>query len=444
TFTFTPTQTPTPTPPASVSMNKQVSATTVQSGNSLTYTLNLSVTGNSVSNVVVYDTLPTNETFIAFVSSPAGTGTAASAQGLLTWNLPSPLSAGNYQLVYQAQVNNLVAGGISITNNAQLTYSGGAPVTASASVLVTGQYTVRIGVYNSAGELVDTILTEQLSQPIENFALQSSNAITSLNGANNAVTIYFGNSPLGSWSGTTAAGSLVSNGIYYVKVDSVSNLGVDVSTTQQVTVNRTLYQSTILIYNEAGEVVKHLYSYTDDPGQAAVESVQLSSTLIQPGMAQGAGTPSQLTITLSNGTTVMWDGTTDGGAFVQSGQYFVEVHTVDGNGGETTVIKQVAVEDRNAVNGIGVVTAWPNLLNAAKGPMTTTFHTNSSLSLTLKVSIYTVAGELVHVASGNAGANQVSWDASGVASGTYLVVAELFTPTGGLAGQQILRIAVIH
>jgi hypothetical protein len=104
----------------------------------------------------------------------------------------------------------------------------------------------------------------------------------------------------------------------------------------------------------------------------------------------------------------------------------------------------VAVEDRNAVNGIGVVTAWPNLLNAAKGPMTTTFHTNSSLSLTLKVSIYTVAGELVHVASGNAGANQVSWDASGVASGTYLVVAELFTPTGGLAGQQILRIAVIH
>ncbi len=188
----------------------------------------------------------------------------------MTWNLPSPLLAGTYQLTYQVQVNNLVPGGSTITNTAQLTYPGGAPVTASASVLVVGQYTVKIGVYNSAGELVDTILTEQLSQPIENFTLQSSNAITRLNGPNNAVTVYFNNVPLGSWNGTTTSGSLASNGIYYVKVDSISNLGVDVSTTQQVTVNRTLYQSTILIYNEAGEVVKHLYIYTDDPGQAGV------------------------------------------------------------------------------------------------------------------------------------------------------------------------------
>jgi uncharacterized repeat protein (TIGR01451 family) len=425
-------------------MNKQASSSTAQSGNSLTYTLNLSVTGNSVSNLVVNDTLPTGETFASFISSPAGTATNASAQGLLTWTLPSPLSAGNYQLVYQTQVNNLIPGGTTLTNQALAAYPGGAPVTAGVSVLVTGQYTVKIGVYNAAGELVDTILTEQLSQPIENFALQSSNAITSLNGANNAVTIYFGNVPLGSWNGTTAGGSLVTNGIYYVKVDSISNLGVDVSTTQQVTVNRTLYQTTIQIYNEAGEMVKHLYAYTDDPGQAAVGSVQLSSTLIQPGMAQGAGTPSRLTITLNTGTTVVWDGTTDNGSFVQSGQYFVEVHTLDGNGGETTVIKEVAVEDRNAVNGIGVVTAWPNQLLAAKGSMTTTFHTNSTLSLTLKASIYTVAGELVKVSTGAAGTNQASWDASGAASGTYLAAVQLFTPNGGLAGAQMLKIVVIH
>ncbi len=42
------------------------------------------------------------------------------------------------------------------------------------------------------------------------------------------------------------------------------------STTQQVTVSRTIYKSTILIYNEAGEVVKHLYAYMDDPGPAGV------------------------------------------------------------------------------------------------------------------------------------------------------------------------------
>ncbi len=108
-------------------MNKKGSSSTAQSGDSLTYTLNLTVTGSSVPNIVVNDTLPASETFSGFVSSPAGTTTSSTAQGLLTWNLPSPLAAGNYQLVYQAQVNNLVTGGSTLTNYAQLTYPGGAP-----------------------------------------------------------------------------------------------------------------------------------------------------------------------------------------------------------------------------------------------------------------------------------------------------------------------------
>ncbi len=442
--TLTPTYTATPTPPTSVSMNKQVTATSAQSGNTLTYTLNLVVTGNSAQNLVVNDPLPASETFVDFVSSPPGTATS-SAGSLLTWTLPSPLATGNYQLVYQAQLNNLLTSGSTITNNALLIYAEGAPVTASVSVLVTGQYSVKIGVYNEAGELVDTILTEQLSQPVENITLASSNAITSLNGPNNAVTIYYDGMPLGSWNGTTSSGTLAANGAYYVKVDSLSSLGSEVSTTQEVMVNRTLYTSTILIYNEAGEVVKHLYAYTDDPGQVGVASVNLSSTVIEPGLAPSPGAPSQLTITLSNGTTMVWNGTSDNGSYVQSGQYLVEVHTVDGSGGETTVIKEVSVEDRNTASGMGVVTAWPNVLNASKGSMTTTFHTNSSLSLTLQVSIYTLAGELVQVSSGDAGTGLVSWDASHVASGVYLAVVESIDPVkGGVVNRQILKIDVIR
>jgi hypothetical protein len=130
---------------------------------------------------------------------------------------------------------------------------------------------------------------------------------------------------------------------------------------------------------------------------------------------------------------------------VQSGEYFVEVHTVNGSGGETTVIKEVSVEDQNRVNGVGVVTAWPNILNASKGALTTTFHTNSSMSLNLKVSIYTVAGELVHQATGNDGANPPAWDASSVASGTYLAVVELINAAnGGVMGRQTIKLVVIH
>jgi flagellar hook assembly protein FlgD len=308
----------------------------------------------------------------------------------LTWALPS-LAPGTYQLSYETQVNNFVAGGTVLTNRAVVALPGSAPVTSAVPVTVYGSYTVKIAVYNEAGELIDTILTEQLSQPLENIVLESSDAITSLNGANNAVTIYYGNMPVGVWNGMTSGGTPATNGGYYIKVDNVGSTGVDVSTTQQVTVSRTLYTSTILIYNEAGEAVKHLYSYTDDPGLAGVSSVQLSATVIRPG-SSGPGMPNDLTISLSNGTTVVWDGTGDSGAYVQSGQYLVEVHTTDGKGGEETVVKEVSVDDRNSTAGAGVVTARPNLLRGSQGPLTTTFHSDSSESLSLRVTVYTVAG----------------------------------------------------
>ncbi len=428
-----------------MTFNKTVSSNLVQAGTTLIYNLNLTVTGNSVSGVVVTDTLPANVTYVGpGTNNPASLPTPVYNAALddLTWILPS-LSAGSYQLSYQTQVNSTVVAGTVLTNRAVMTNPGSAPVTSAVPVTVYGSYNVKIGVYNEAGELIDTILTEQLSAPIQNIVLESSNAITSLSGPNNAVTIYYGGQPIGVWTGVTSAGTLVTNGSYYIKVDNVGSTGEEVSTTQEVTVSRTLYTSTILIYNEAGEVVKHLYAYTSDPGSVGVASVQLSATVIQPGPSS-PGTPSDLTITLSNGTTVVWDGTSDGGTYVQSGMYLVEVHTTDGTGGEETVVKQVTVNDRNTAQGEGTVTAWPNVLNGSGASWTTTFNSNSSLSLTLNVSVYTVAGELVQKISGPVGTNQATWNASGLASGIYLAVVDLTNANGYSMGRQIVKVAVIR
>jgi uncharacterized repeat protein (TIGR01451 family) len=424
-------------------LNKTVSSSLVQAGTTLVYNLNLTVTGATYTGVVLTDTLPANVTYVG-----PGTNIPSSLPppvynptlDNLTWVLPS-LAPGNYDLSYQTEVNTSTVGGTVLTNRAVMTSPGSAPVTSAVPVTVFGSYTVKIGVYNEAGELIDTILTEQLSAPIQNIVLASSNAITSLSGPNNAVTIYYAGEPIGVWTGVTSAGTLVTNGAYYVKVDNISSAGAEVSTTQEVTVNRTLYTSTILIYNEAGEVVKHLYAYTSDPGPAGVASVQLSATVIQPG-SPGAGTPTDLTISLSNGTTVVWDGTSDNGTYVQSGEYLVEVHTTDGSGGEETVVKQVTVDDRNTTMGAGTVTAWPNVLKGES--LTTTFDSNSSLSLTLNVSVYTVAGELVTKIAGQAGINQAVWNASGLASGVYLAVVDLVNSNGNSMGRQILKVAVIR
>jgi uncharacterized repeat protein (TIGR01451 family) len=426
-----------------VTMGKQASVSHAQSGDLVNYTLGVTVTGNAMGNGVVQDVLPSMVTYQALVSAPAGT-TASSSGSTLTLTLPASLSPGTYSLIYSVRVNDLVSGGTTAINNAQLSYAGGIPVTSSASFLVTGQYTVEVSVYNEAGELIKTILTEQMSQPLLNFNFGGSNAITTLSGAGSAVTMYYGTTPVGSWDGMTNAGGLASNGGYYIKVDNIDNMGVDKSTTQPVQVARSLYKTTVLIYNEAGEVVKHLYIYTDNPGATGTSSVQFSTQTIEPGSNLGTGSPSQLTITLSDGTKLVWDGTGDSGSYVTSGQYVVEVHTADGQGGQTTFSKSVGVLDGRTTNGVGVITAWPNVLSANSGSMATTFHTDSTMAETLELSVYTLAGELLGTQSGQAGQGTVPFDGTKLASGTYLAVIKVHNANGGVIATQILHIAVIH
>jgi uncharacterized repeat protein (TIGR01451 family) len=415
-----------------------------QSGSNVIYTLSVNVSGNTVSNTVILDTLPAEVSFGSLLSSPAGTSSSYNAAfSLLTLTLPSSLPPGSYTLTYSARVNDMLKGGIKPANNAQLTYLGGGPVTASASFQVIGDYTVRVGVYNEAGELIKTVLTTQLSQPLLNFNLTPS-TITSLSGPNSAVSIFYGSLYVGSWDGMTQSGSLASNGNYYLKVDNIDNRGVDKSTTQQIVVSRQLYQTTVLIYNETGEVIRHLYAYSSDPTGQGMTGIQFSTALIQPGMTQPGNVPTQLTLTLSDGTTLVWDGATDSGSLVSGGQYLVEVHTFDGNSGETTFTKQVSVLGGHRNDGLGLVTAWPNVLKPSSGNMTTTFHSSSTLNPTLDVSVYTLAGELLWRQVGAAGAGTQSYDASNLASGTYIAVVRMLNASGGSMGQQTVKFWVVR
>jgi len=329
---------------------------------------------------------------------------------------------------------------VGLCNQAWVNYGQGGPVTASACVTINGNTTVRIGVYNEAGELVKTILVAQYSQALNNIQI-TPNAITALHGYSN---IYFQGNLLGSWDGTNAHGDPVSNGIYYIKVDNIDSFGVVTSVTQQVTVSRALYQVALLIYNEAGEVVRHLYSYVDNPGMAEVTGISLSSAVFKPALAGAGNTPNQVVISMSNATTVIWDGKSDSGGYVTAGKYFIGVSTVDGQGSNSTVFGAVMVQSADSLSGQGKVTARPNVLTLASGKTSMVFQSDSTESLTLKASIYTVAGELVATVEGSPGTNQSSWDAGGAASGIYLVVVEIRNTQGGVKGRQVVKVLVVH
>ena len=404
----------------------------------MSYSLILTVTQAAASSVTVKDNLPANMTFVGFGPVPSG-GVTQAVGNSLSWYFPS-LPVGAVTLTYQAKIANFLDGGTVLTNNAQLTYAGNPnPQNASVNVVIEAVYTVKIGVYNEAGELVKQIYVKELSQQITNISLLQTPTITSLHGV---VYVTVDGVQLATWDGTNQAGDPVSNGVYYVKVDNIDANGQDTSVSETVTVSRTIAKVQVNIYNESGEVIKHLFAYADDPGNMNLGNVVFSGNVIQPTL--GTPTPNgtgQLTLTFPNGTTVTWDGTNDNGQIVTNGVYQVEIHWLDGTGGEQVISHNVTVERGNNPSATGTVFAAPNIINGNSGG--TTVSVNSNLSLTLTAGVYDVAGELVkRPVTGQAGSGAVPVDTSGLASGLYFVVVDLKDANGGFIQKQVTQIVI--
>src|SRR5439155_1655890 len=107
-----------------VDIAKTSSQSVARSGDILTYTLTLSVTGSAASAVHVSDQLPSHMIYV-------GAG-AVTLGGTVNWDLPTKtltwdwasLGPGTYTVTYQAQVDDFVNQGTVLVNNAVLTYSG--------------------------------------------------------------------------------------------------------------------------------------------------------------------------------------------------------------------------------------------------------------------------------------------------------------------------------
>lgn len=340
-------------------------------------------------------------------------------------------------VTYQAQLDDFVNQGTVLVNNAQVTYNGGSK-SASVSITMSTVFMVHVAVYNEAGELVKEIWVKQLSQEIKDFNIATSPTITSVHGQ---VYLVWKGQQIATWDGTNKVGDPVTNGKYYLKVDNTDSLGVVTSVSQLVMVSRAIAKVSVNIYNEAGEVVKHLYSYVDDPGNATLSDIQLSSSILRP--SQTGKSNSTVAITSSNGTTLTWDGTSDTGSIVTNGHYQVEVHLVDGKGGEQVITRGLVVQSDNSSITNGNVFAGPNVLKA--GETSTLIQVNSTVPYTLTASLYDVAGEKIRqTVTGTNGSNSVPLDVTGIASGLYFVVVDLINPQGGLAGHQVTQIVIQH
>jgi uncharacterized repeat protein (TIGR01451 family) len=436
----TPTPTVTPTSTPWVALGKTVSSGTAQSGDILTYTLSVTLAGNPLNAVVVSDTLPAELSFIGLGTPSAGSVTNTQGTGLVNWTLPSPLTAGTYQVTCQAQVASFVPSGTLIPNEAALFYAGlGQPLNAGATVLVSGEYTVRAGIYNEAGELIQSLWTRKYSQTISSLDLEGT--ITTLGGANGQIVLYSKGVSLGCWDGTNSDGGLAANGTYLVEIENVDPEGVVSTVTRQAVVNRSLLKVTVNIFNEAGELVKHLYGWINDTTCSQLTGVTLSQSAIQPGSSSPAASVQMVIQTSATAVTLNWDGTSDSGGFVSSGTYILSVHWAEGVGTTEDITRIIQVNSGESARN-GTITASPNYLSRIGGTFKTQFKLTSAQQYTLRAHIYDIAGEEVAALQGNPGTNQVDWNAAGCASGWYLAVVEIINANGSLESRQKLKIIV--
>jgi hypothetical protein len=184
-------------------------------------------------------------------------------------------------------------------------------------------------------------------------------------------------------------------------------------------------------------VVRHLWTQSVPTLESVAHTLTLSATVIVPG-----GTPGETDIQVDTDLSIpAWDGDNDAGVGVQSGQYYISVHTVDGKGGEATLTQAVVV--MNPHQPVNLVIAAPNIL---KGPDPTFIFTvqGGVTGVTLDIHVYDLAGEKIAAFKTIAQNGKVSWLGHRLASGMYLAVVGVSDPTGDFLGRQTLRLVVLN
>ncbi len=438
TFTPTPTNTPTWTPTntwtplfSPTPTNTFTITPTFTPTNTWTPTDTITPTDTPTPTNTPTDTFtitPTVSVTNTFTFTPTFTPTN-------TWtptNTPSPTNT--WTPTFTATPTHTPTNTFTVTFTPTFTFTPTATHTVTPTPTVTPTSTavgivILVGIYNSVGELIEQFPEQTLPNGVQVFSLSPNAEITSLNGG---VTIMVQGNPVASWNGTNPNGTPVINGQYYIKVDSVDNGSVN-SVTQPVIVNRDLKHLDVDVYNEAGEIVAHLVDTVTDPTGNPLTSVSISSDVLSP----GSGSNSQITLTGNNGQVLAtWTGTNDAGQAVATGTYFIEVHDDEGNNGGADLVQTVVVT--GAPTAPGTFKASPNLLGANQTFVQ--FTDNDPSQVTLRVSVYDVAGELVKSLTGDPGTNLATWDTTGYASGLYFARVSAIDADGHSRGEKILKI----
>lgn len=238
-----------------------------------------------------------------------------------------------------------------------------------------------------------------------------------------------------SWSGLNNQGQAVSSGVYYFSAQFTDPFGRVTVLNQAVDVLQPAGQTTVSVFNSAGELV-----YSQDLSEVAPNAVSFSES----GNAfSPSNDPSQgmnFKITKAGGQSVIWtwNGRNSQGQIVDSGVYLVQLTSNNGPGASVNLTESVTV-----IKGPGAQLS----ANPILGPNPVFSGNSLFLSYSPQSGYEAVGklrdltGELVTQADDPGSSGRMQFDLSHAAAGIYFVEFDLMQ--GPMVAQrQILKAAV--
>lgn len=301
-------------------------------------------------------------------------------------------------------------------------------------------FEIWLSVYNSAGELVHTIchgpssvLPTEIGLPEKSLALGGSALQVSLPGVQAANSGLY-------WDGSNDQGQGVTQGTYYIKLETKDAFGKITAMIEPVQVTDARPTQYLAIYNASAERVRLIPL----PSTVALNGISLDNEVLALSEDPQNSTQGGLKMKLrssSGSYPSTWDGKNDAGQHVDSGVYSIVLLSRQGIGETRIESKSVQVLRASEANPAESAHPLTNPLPASAKTLQISYSTLSGG--TGQALLYNLAGEKVTSGIDSNSSGSVVLPLNGLGGGIYVVRFEI-KKGPRVTGHKNLKIAILR
>ena len=227
------------------------------------------------------------------------------------------------------------------------------------------------------------------------------------------------------WNGANDNAQYIKSGQYYIKMEITDNFGKVTSMVEDLTIINADLENMLVIYNAAGEAVRHINLPKMLDQQYVNFRLGSSAYSLKP--VPGEDRPEQVlkmdVITSDAGaTSIQWDGKNNLGSFVQSGTYTVQLISRNGDY-QSVVLTRTLVVIKVEEEGSGFSpVAVPNPVGPGQKVLEIRYVPMAGI--TVDAQLYSITGERAASGADPVESGIVLVNIENLASGVYVAVVE--------------------